>query len=56
MTAGAAIAIGATLFAIGPGDLFPIVIAAGTMVAGVAATAGTIAGHRLRHWLSRLNR
>jgi len=42
--AGAGVALVTSVFALGPGTLFPIVIAAGLVVVGVGALAGAAAG------------
>jgi hypothetical protein len=55
-TIGAAAAIAGTLFVIGPGTIFPIVIAAGGAIVAVAATAGRLIGHGLRLARWRLSR
>jgi hypothetical protein len=45
---GAALAMTVVLFAIGPGNIFPIVILFGAIVIGVAASVGAALGSRLR--------
>ena len=47
-TAGAVVAMTIVLFAIGPGTIFPIVIAVGTVVLAAAAFLGTGLGWLLR--------
>lgn len=48
LAAGACVAMVATLAVIGPGDLFPVVIAIGAGIVGLSALAGAHAGAWLR--------
>jgi hypothetical protein len=52
---GILIAIVGTLFAIGPGTIFPIVIVIGAMVAGLAIVVGTAVGYIIQLANMRLN-
>jgi hypothetical protein len=45
---GAVAAMAATLFVIGPGSVFPIVLVVGTVVIGCAVAAGSLVGIGLR--------
>jgi hypothetical protein len=45
---GAMLAMAATLFAVGPGNLFPIAIALGSAVIAAAVFTGTVAGFLVR--------
>jgi hypothetical protein len=47
VTLGAVLAMTVALFIIGPGTLFPIVIAVGTAVLGAAAVVGSFVGRSL---------
>ena len=53
LAAGAAIAMAAVLFAVGPGTLFPIAIAIGAAVIAVSSAAGAFAGMAVRYVSSR---
>jgi hypothetical protein len=53
MGAGAMIALALVLFRIGPGTIFPIVIAAGAFIVTVSSTAGLCTAWAVRLSLSR---
>jgi hypothetical protein len=50
---GAALAMAGTLFGIGAGNIFPIVIAFGTILVGVAVLVGSACGAAARALLTR---
>ena len=51
---GILIAMAGTLFTIGPGTIFPIVIVVGAVVAGVAILAGTAVGYGIQLATARM--
>jgi hypothetical protein len=51
---GVLVAMVATLFTIGPGTIFPIVIAVGAIVAAVATLAGTAIGYAIQMGSARV--
>jgi hypothetical protein len=53
LAAGATVTMVIVLFAVGPGTLFPIAIAIGTVVVAVSSVAGALAGAAVRHASSR---
>ena len=53
VAAGAVVVMAATLFTIGPGSIFPIVIAVGALVLAIASGAGALIGRGVRRAFAR---